>query len=135
MSDRLFNKVAVVAFARRVELLEELESRYPARTLVVDGDVTSASDLNRLSSATERRFGRVDILVPNAGLARVISIENSSREAINETFDVNFHGALQTVRTFLPVLNDKAAIIFITRPGCLFRVKSGFKVISTDAGG
>ncbi|WP_417380331.1 SDR family NAD(P)-dependent oxidoreductase [Gimesia sp.] len=137
MSDCLFNKVAVitgassgighsiaeyylnegakvVAFARRVELLEELESRFPARTLVVDGDVTSASDLNRLSSATERRFGRVDILVPNAGLARVIPIEDSSRDAINETFDVNFHGALQTVRTFLPVLNDKAAIIFIT---------------------
>ncbi|WP_417385263.1 SDR family NAD(P)-dependent oxidoreductase [Gimesia sp.] len=137
MSDRLFNKVAVVtgassgighaiaefylnegakvvAFARRVELLEELEARFPARTLVVDGDVTSASDLNRLSSATERRFGRVDILVPNAGLARVIPIEDSTREAINETFDVNFHGALQTVRTFLPVLNEKAAIIFIT---------------------
>ena len=75
MSDRLFNKVAVVtgassgigqsiaehylnegakvvAFARRAELLEELESRFPARTLVVDGDVTSASDLNRLSAAT-----------------------------------------------------------------------------------
>jgi NAD(P)-dependent dehydrogenase (short-subunit alcohol dehydrogenase family) len=137
MTDRLFNKVAVVTgassgigrsiaehflnegakvvvFARRSELLEELEERYPARTLVVDGDITSEVDLQRLSEATRRRFGRVDILVPNAGLARVIPIEAASREAIAETFDVNFHGALQTVRTFLPDLSEGAAIIFIT---------------------
>lgn len=137
MTDRLFNKVAVVTgassgigrsiaehflnegakvvvFARRSEPLEELEARYPARTLVVDGDVTSEVDLQRLAEATRRRFGRVDILVPNAGLARVIPLEASTREAINETFDVNFHGALQTVRTFLPDLNEGSAILFIT---------------------
>ncbi|WP_299469943.1 SDR family oxidoreductase [uncultured Gimesia sp.] len=137
MADRLFNKIAVitgassgigrsiaefylnegakvVVFSRRSEPLEELEARFPARTLVVDGDVTNAADLRRLVDATERRFGRVDILVPNAGMARVIPIEESSREAIAETFDVNFHGALQTVRAFLPHLNDGSAIIFIT---------------------
>jgi len=137
MTDRLFNKVAVVTgassgigrsiaehflnegakvvvFARRSDLLEELEECYPARTLVVEGDVTSDLDLQRLSDATNRRFGRVDILVPNAGLARVIPVEASSREAINETFDVNFHGALQTVRTFLPHLNKGSAILFIS---------------------
>lgn len=137
MTNRLFNKVAVVTgassgigrsiaehflnegakvvvFARRSELLEELEARYPARTLVVDGDVTSEIDLQRLSEATQRRFGRVDILVPNAGLARVIPLEASSRAAIDETFDVNFHGALQTVRAFLSELSEGAAIIFVT---------------------
>lgn len=137
MTNRLFNKVAVVTgassgigrsiaesyldegakvvvFSRRNEPLEELEARFPARTLVVDGDVTSDADLRRLADATERRFGRVDILVPNAGIARVIPFEKSSRDAINETFDVNFHGALQTVRTFLPQLNDSSAVIFIT---------------------
>ncbi|QDT30127.1 SDR family NAD(P)-dependent oxidoreductase [Gimesia panareensis] len=137
MTDRLFNKVAVVTgassgigrsisehflnegakvvvFARRSELLEELEACYPARTLVVDGDVTSEEDLQRLSEATQRRFGRVDILVPNAGLARVIPLEASSRAAIAETFDVNFHGALQTVRTFLPELSHGSSVIFIT---------------------
>ncbi len=137
MTDRLFNKVAVitgassgigrsiaehflnegakvVVFARRSELLEELEARYPARTLVIDGDVTSEEDLLRLSEGTKRRFGRVDILVPNAGLARVIPIEDSSRSAIDETFNVNFHGALQTVRTFLPDLSEGASILFIS---------------------
>ncbi|QDT45351.1 Glucose 1-dehydrogenase [Gimesia alba] len=104
----------VVVFARRSALLEELEAEFPARTLVVDGDVTSEADLSRLAEATKRRFGRVDILVPNAGIARVIPIEESSREAINETFDVNFHGAFQTVRTFLPDLNEGSSVIFIT---------------------
>lgn len=104
----------VVVFARRSEPLEELEAQFPARTLIVDGDVTSEADLKRLVEATQRRFGRVDILVPNAGMARVIPIEDSTREAINETFDVNFHGAMQTVRTFLPDLNQGSAIIFIT---------------------
>lgn len=137
MSDRLFNKIAVitgassgigrsiakfylnegakvVVFSRRREQLEELESHYPARTLVVDGDVTNQTDLDRLAEATDRRFGRIDILVPSAGIARVIPLEHSSRDAINETFDVNFHGALQTVRTLMPLLNDSASVIFIT---------------------
>jgi len=137
MADRLFNKVAVitgassgigrsiaeyylnegakvVAFSRRSEPLEELETRFPARTLIVDGDVTNSADLSRLVQTTQRRFGRVDILVPNAGIARVIPFEESSREAVNETFDVNFHGAMQTVRTFLPHLNEGSAVIFIT---------------------
>ncbi|MCH9655533.1 MAG: SDR family oxidoreductase [Planctomycetes bacterium] len=137
MADRLFNKIAVitgassgigrsiaefylnegakvVAFSRRSDPLEELETRFPARTLIVDGDVTDAADLRRLVEVTQRRFGRVDILVPNAGMARVISFEESSREAVNETFDVNFHGAMQTVRTFLPHLNEGSAVIFIT---------------------
>lgn len=137
MADRLFNKIAVitgassgigrsiaeyylnegakvVAFSRRSELLEDLEARFPARTLVIDGDVTNATDLSRLVETTQRRFGRVDILIPNAGVTRVIPFEESSREAINETFEVNFHGAMQTVRTFLPHLNEGSAIIFIT---------------------
>lgn len=104
----------VVVFARRNELLEELEAIAPARTLVVDGDVTSELDLQRLAEATRRRFGRVDILVPNAGIARVIPFKDSTREAINETFDVNFHGAFQTVREFLPDLNQGSSVIFIT---------------------
>lgn len=137
MTDRLFNKVAVitgassgigfsiaesylsegakvVVFSRRSEPLEDLEARFPARTLVVEGDVTNDADLIRLADSTERRFGRVDILVPNAGIARLIPFEESSRDAINETFDVNFHGALQTVRTLLPQLSDSSAVIFIT---------------------
>jgi len=137
MADRLFNKIAVitgassgigrsiaefylnegakvVAFSRRSEPLEELETRFPARTLIVDGDVTDAADLSRLVEATQRRFGRVDILVPNAGMARMMSFEESSRDAVNETFDVNFHGAMQTVRTFLPHLSEGSAVIFIT---------------------
>lgn len=137
MSDRLFNKIAVitgassgigrsiaefylnegakvVVFSRRRDQLEELESHFPARTLVVDGDITNQADLDRLAEATDRRFGSIDILVPNAGIARVIPLEDSSRDAINETFDVNFHGALQTVRTMMPLLNDVASIIFIT---------------------
>ena len=49
-----------------------------------------------------RSFGNVDIVVPNAGMAKVVSFADSTEEAIHEQFSVNFVGAVQTARLFLP---------------------------------
>jgi NAD(P)-dependent dehydrogenase (short-subunit alcohol dehydrogenase family) len=58
--------------------------------LAVTGDVTRSADLQRLVKETCERFGTVDIVVPNAGMAKVVSFADSTEEAIHEQFSVNF---------------------------------------------
>lgn len=94
--------------------MEALATQAPGRVLVVPGDVTRCVDLERLVKATVERFGQVDVLVPNAGIAKVVPIADSDEHAIQEQFSVNFVGALQTARLFLPHMRRGSSIVFIT---------------------
>ncbi|HEY0838185.1 MAG TPA: SDR family oxidoreductase [Azospirillum sp.] len=113
-------KVAV--FSRSPGPLQDLVALAPDRVLAVPGDVTVRADLERLVQATTERFGGVDIVVPNAGIARVVPFADSDERAIHEQFSVNFVGALQTARLFLPHVRAGGSIVFITT----FLVQVGF---------
>jgi NAD(P)-dependent dehydrogenase (short-subunit alcohol dehydrogenase family) len=105
----------VVVFARREAALREIAARHPeGRVLAVPGDVTRAGDLARLAAETVARFGGVDVVVPNAGIAKAVPFADSTPEAIDEQFRVNLTGAVETVRQFLPHIRQGGAVLFLT---------------------
>ncbi|HNQ03574.1 MAG TPA: SDR family oxidoreductase [Thiobacillaceae bacterium] len=104
----------VVAFARNGAALEELVAQHTGQVLAVTGDVTQNADLQRLVAQTVQAHGGVDILVPNAGIARAVPFEESTAEAFDLQFSVNLYGAVETARLFLPHLRQGASIQFIT---------------------
>jgi len=104
----------VVAFARNAAALAALEAAHPGQVAAVAGDVTRDEDLQRLVDETVRRFGGVDVLVPNAGIARVVPFEQSTREAFDAQFSVNLYGAAETARLFIPHVRKGGSIQFIT---------------------
>lgn len=104
----------VVAFARNVAVLKELEAAYPGQVRAVAGDVTRAEDLKRLVAEAVQAFGGVDVVVPNAGIARVVSFAESSAEAFSTQFSVNLFGAAETVRLFVPHIRKGGSVQFIT---------------------
>jgi len=116
----------VVGFSRSTENLNAVSAKYPDDFVVVKGDVTNSADLQRLVEATVARFGKVDIVVPNAAIIKVIPFADCTEEAINRQFSVNFMGAAQTVRTFLPFINEGGVILFITA----FSTQVGFPGLS-----
>ena len=97
----------VVLFARNAAPLDEVAALAPARVLTVTGDVTVGEDLARLATATARRFGQIDLLVPAAGIARLAPLVHANESQIDVQLQVNFLGALNTVRTFVPHLNSR----------------------------
>jgi len=105
-------KVAV--FARNAAALAEIAKGREDSVLVVTGDVTSQADQDRLVAETVKRFGGVDIVVPNAGIAKVVPFEQSDAAAIDHQFGVNFTGAVQTVRGFLPHIRKGGSVLFVT---------------------
>ena len=102
----------VVAFGRNEAGLAALSGRDDVLTVV--GDVNREDDIGRLVEQARQRFGSVDIVVPNAGIARVIPFEQSTRAAMAEQFDTNFFGAVETVRAFLPHIHAGGAVLFVT---------------------
>ncbi|MDP2646269.1 MAG: SDR family oxidoreductase [Desulfobacterales bacterium] len=88
--------------------------KFPDNVLLVAGDVTQSADLHRLVDAAVTRFGKVDVVVPNAGIAKVVQFADCTEEVIQHQFSVNFMGATQTVRAFLPHINEGGVILFIT---------------------
>lgn len=104
----------VVAFARNGYSVQALEAANPGKVIAVSGDATIEADLQRLVQSTLDGFGPIDILVPNAGIARVVSFEDSDAKAFAEQFSVNFFGAAETARLFVPHIREGGSIQFIT---------------------
>jgi len=100
----------VVLAARRVDRLESLAQeihamRTDAETLVVQADLSRLEDIQSLISQTLNKFGRIDVLVNNAGFGRLDWLETlDPRKDIQAQFDVNVLGVVQTTRQALPVM-------------------------------
>lgn len=116
----------VVVFARSGDKLREIAATAPERVLVVAGDVTVPADLQRLADEAVQRFGKVDVVIPNAGIARVVPFAESGAAVVQHQFGVNFAGAAETVRLLLPHINEGGAILFITT----FLTQVGFPGLS-----
>ena len=104
----------VVAFARNAENLKALEASHAGRVIAGSNDVTRQGDLERLFRVTLEKVGAIDILVLNAGIARVASFEDSTAEAFAAQFSVNFFGAAETAQLFAPHIRKGGSIQFIT---------------------
>lgn len=104
----------VFAFARNTEALKALEAAYPGQVVAVNGDVTRQEDLKQLVETVLKQTDAIDILVPNAGIARVVSFEDSTADAFSEQFSVNLFGAAETARLFVPHIRKGGSIQFIT---------------------
>lgn len=113
---------SMAVFARNEAQLQELAATAPDRVLVVPGDILLAADRERLAAAVRERFGRVDIVIPNAGIARVAPFTESTEEVIQQQFGVNFVGASETVRLLLPQIAPGGSIVFMTT----FLIQVGF---------
>ncbi|VAX24686.1 3-oxoacyl-[acyl-carrier protein] reductase [hydrothermal vent metagenome] len=105
---------SVAICGRNIKSLDEAVKQIDNATLSVQADVSKLADLENLFAQTSKRFGKIDVLVANAGIARFIPIENMSEEAFNEISDINFKGAYFTVQKALPHLSDNASIILVS---------------------
>ena len=94
----------VIATARDAASVLKAYPEAPDTLLALTADVTSQDQLNTAVEAGVAAFGRIDVVVNNAGYGLVGAIEEVSDKAARELFDVNVFGALNTLRAALPVL-------------------------------
>lgn len=92
----------VVLVGRNAERLESVAAGLPTETLTLAGDVASADFDRAVIEATLERFGRIDILLSNAGLYVPGDFAEADLGAVRELLSVNVFGAMAIVREALP---------------------------------
>jgi NAD(P)-dependent dehydrogenase (short-subunit alcohol dehydrogenase family) len=104
----------VALFGRDQRTLDQAVATLGERSLGIRGDVASLEDLQRLVNTVKSKFGGIDILFANAGIAEFAPFEQASEEHFDRVFDVNVKGVFRTIQVALPALNSGASIILTT---------------------
>ena len=99
----------VIATARRPGSLAELAARYPETCRTLTLDVTDAAQVKAAVAEGAAVFGRIDVVVNNAGGGLIGAFEELGAEQIVRNFSVNFFGALEVIRAALPILRAQAS--------------------------
>ncbi|OAQ97407.1 hypothetical protein LLEC1_02679 [Akanthomyces lecanii] len=99
---------SLVATARNPAQLEDLVVQYGQdRVLAVVLDVTDPSSASAAIAACLAKFGRLDVLVNNAGYADVGSIEDMSLESFRAQMETNFFGVVHVTKAAVPTLRKQ----------------------------
>ncbi len=102
----------LVLIARRLNLLQSLvrEIETKASTaVIVHGDITDRTTMERAVQCCLDRFGRLDVLINNAGAGFFAEVDQTREEDLDRMLAVNFKGAFFGVRAALPVMRQQGS--------------------------
>lgn len=125
-----------VVTARDKARVADLATAHEANTLALDLDVTDPTQVKAAVAAAEQRFGRIDVLVNNAGYGYQSPVEEAEEQEIRDQFEANVFGLFAITRAVLPgmrrrrhghIINITSVAGFIGFPG------SGFYAASKHA--
>jgi 3-hydroxy acid dehydrogenase / malonic semialdehyde reductase len=113
--------VRVALFARRTERLEAIagalaqEGKQLGETLVIPGDVRDSDDVQRAVQTTLQRWGRLDIVVANAGFGYRLPLVEGDPQRWKEMIDTNVYGLLLTLKYGVaPLLEQGSGHVIVT---------------------
>jgi NAD(P)-dependent dehydrogenase (short-subunit alcohol dehydrogenase family) len=98
---------AVVATSRQTEGLQDLADH--ERVLVTRLDVTDAAERQAAVAAALERFGRIDVLVNNAGRTQVGAVEETTDDELRALFDLHFFAPAALTRLVLPRMREQGS--------------------------
>ena len=109
----------VLATARRPEALADLVAAHGDRLVTIAHDVAVPSQATAAVQAAIDAFGRLDVVVNNAGYADLASVEDMSDQAFRDQIEVVFFGTVHTTKAALPILREQGRghIIDVTSAG------------------
>lgn len=104
--------VHVIITGRRKEAVEKAASAINVIGMVADQ--TNLEDIDRLVSEVAKQFGKVDILLINAGISQFAPIEAMEEKMFDDIMNVNVKGAYFTLSKFIPILNENASVVLLS---------------------
>ena len=119
-----------VLVARRANVLAEVQSelqeQFDTRVITVAGDITQQDDINNIVKTTLDEFGRIDVLVNNAGISKGGYLEEKDFDSWQSIIETNLSGVIRLTQAVLPlmkaqhsghIVNVSSVVAFAGTPG------------------
>jgi len=97
----------VVATARALESITDLKEKYGENALTLELDVTRPEQVKTVVAQAHAHFGRLDVVLNNAGYPLIATIEEASAEDVRALYDTNIFGTLSVIQAALPLLREQ----------------------------
>ncbi len=129
----LANGDTVAGTFRQAEQADAFTASQPERALGVVMDVTQPDQIAAAFTTLTNRFGRLDVLVNNAGFGFVGAVEEASLAEVREVFEANVFGALAVTQAALPMLRQQLSghIVQISSHSG-FKASAGFGIYNAS---
>jgi NADP-dependent 3-hydroxy acid dehydrogenase YdfG len=99
----------VAATARQLAILADLTATYGANVLTLALDVTNPEQVKTAVAQAHAHFGRLDVVLNNAGYSLVGTIEEASLDEIRTMYETNVYGAVSVIQAALPLLRAQGS--------------------------
>lgn len=86
---------------------ENHEKEIVKRALIIPLDVTVQEEVDKAVRMTQEKFGRIDMLINNAGYGYRAAVEEGEEESVQKLFDTNFFGPVRMIKAVLPVMRSQ----------------------------
>ena len=108
----------LVLAARREDRLQELKNELDTEVLAVKTDVTLESDCKNLVEKAVGRFGKIDVLINNAGISMRALFNDTEMEVMHQVMNVNYWGTVNCTKYALPyLLKQKGTLVGVISVG------------------
>jgi NADP-dependent 3-hydroxy acid dehydrogenase YdfG len=99
----------VAATARKLASIADLKEKYGENVLTLELDVTNAAQVKTVVEQAHAHFGRLDIVLNNAGYSLVGTIEEAGAHDVRALYDTNIFGPLSVIQAALPLLRKQGS--------------------------
>ncbi|WP_316828888.1 SDR family NAD(P)-dependent oxidoreductase [Pedobacter miscanthi] len=97
----------VAATARNLSSIADLQEKYKENVLTLELDVTNYSHVEHVIKQAHEHFGRLDIVLNNAGYSLVGTIEEATIDQVKAMYDTNIFGTIAVIQAALPLLRKQ----------------------------
>lgn len=123
----------VIIVGRDAEKLAAAKKALGDNVLALEGDIANTANTKKIVEQAHAHFGKIDILIVNAGMGERLSIEEVTEEKFDKMVNINYRGAYFTVKYALDYLNHPASIILIGSIAANLTIKRHSVYASTKA--
>ena len=104
----------VIITARSEDSFAKAKSEYGDQFDVIKADVTKLDEIKQLAAAVREKYGMIDVLFANAGVAYFAPLSEVTNDFFDSQFNTNVKGLLFSIQQFAPLLNKGGSVILTT---------------------